>query len=368
MPTGARVGRIGGSSVSAVAGRAGSRPARRRCVKVAVFRVSGMHVHADPCPCAGIFGSPRAGRAPPVVAQYQAAPKQRVEKAADLPRFNYKIDGKVEDLLRDDAKFKAFAQKLRTDIDSVLSATTFPTSRSSAATSRRSRSSTISKAATTMRCCGSTASGRSRRSRRTSCCPGWSLRAMIAAERKVGSRVTARLTGRTSVTAPRSARRDAVRRRAERGEARSKASAEIVGEPLILGGVRERLQPIVDKAGALSSEFAPSVVSARYRLGDDSPAEAGARAAPTRPISRRTRSTSPTSGPRATWRFRPRARYAPVNIAHLGQRRRHRAVRRSRRERERGKPAVIGFDRFEKPAQHRADGDSAASCAGGCRR
>src|SRR5688500_13417495 len=58
--------------------------------------------------------------ASPVVAQYQAAPKQRVEKAADLPRFNYKIDGKVEELLRDDAKFKAFAQKLRTDIDSVL--------------------------------------------------------------------------------------------------------------------------------------------------------------------------------------------------------------------------------------------------------
>ena len=47
------------------------------------------------------------------VAQYQPAPKQRVEKAADLPRFSYKIDGKVEDLLRDDAKFKAFAAKLR---------------------------------------------------------------------------------------------------------------------------------------------------------------------------------------------------------------------------------------------------------------
>ena len=110
--------------------------------------------------------------AAPAFAQYQAAPKQRVEKAADLPRFNYRIDGKVEDLLRDDAKFKAFAAKLRADIDSVLANTRFPTRRSSAATTGRSRSSTISKAATTMRCCASTACARSRRSRRTSCCPG----------------------------------------------------------------------------------------------------------------------------------------------------------------------------------------------------
>ena len=29
------------------------------------------------------------------VAQYQPAPRQKVEKAADLPRFSYKIDGKV---------------------------------------------------------------------------------------------------------------------------------------------------------------------------------------------------------------------------------------------------------------------------------
>ena len=40
-----------------------------------------------------------------------AQPRQRIEKAADLPRFNYRIDGKVEDVVRDDAKFKAVRRR-----------------------------------------------------------------------------------------------------------------------------------------------------------------------------------------------------------------------------------------------------------------
>jgi hypothetical protein len=84
-------------------------------------------------------------------------PKQRVEKAADLPRFNYRIDGKVEDVVRDDAKFKAFVAQVKRDFESVLARYESPTSRSSAATSRRSRRSTISTATTTPRSRGSTA-------------------------------------------------------------------------------------------------------------------------------------------------------------------------------------------------------------------
>ena len=44
-----------------------------------------------------------------------AQSKKRIEKAADLPRFSYKIDGKLEDMLRDDAKFKPFAAAVRRD-------------------------------------------------------------------------------------------------------------------------------------------------------------------------------------------------------------------------------------------------------------
>ena len=49
-----------------------------------------------------------------------AQAKKRVEKAADLPRFSYKLDGRIEDMVRDDAKFKPFAGEVRRDLESVL--------------------------------------------------------------------------------------------------------------------------------------------------------------------------------------------------------------------------------------------------------
>jgi len=38
-----------------------------------------------------------------------------------MPRFTYKVDGKLDEVVRDDAKFKAFAAELRRDTESVLS-------------------------------------------------------------------------------------------------------------------------------------------------------------------------------------------------------------------------------------------------------
>jgi len=46
----------------------------------------------------------------------------------------------------------------------------------------------------------------------------------------------------------------------------AKMSAEITSEALALGYVNNVLQPTVDKAGALSSDLAPIVVAAKYRL------------------------------------------------------------------------------------------------------
>ena len=46
--------------------------------------------------------------------------KKRIDKAADLPRFSYKLDGSIEDMVRDDAKFKPFAVEVRRDLESVL--------------------------------------------------------------------------------------------------------------------------------------------------------------------------------------------------------------------------------------------------------
>src|SRR5205085_11855574 len=49
-----------------------------------------------------------------------AQTKQRIEKAADLPRFTYQLDGSVEAMVRDDARFRAFAAQVRRDVESVL--------------------------------------------------------------------------------------------------------------------------------------------------------------------------------------------------------------------------------------------------------
>ena len=49
-----------------------------------------------------------------------AQDRKRIDKAADVPRFSYKIDGSLEDVIRDDEKFKPLAQAVRRDTESVL--------------------------------------------------------------------------------------------------------------------------------------------------------------------------------------------------------------------------------------------------------
>src|ERR1017187_8166803 len=49
-----------------------------------------------------------------------AQAKPRIDKAADLPRFTYRIDGKVEDVVRSPDKFAPFAAAVRRNTESVL--------------------------------------------------------------------------------------------------------------------------------------------------------------------------------------------------------------------------------------------------------
>jgi subtilisin family serine protease len=46
----------------------------------------------------------------------------------------------------------------------------------------------------------------------------------------------------------------------------AKAGAEITSEALMLGYVRNVIQPTVDKAGSVSSDLAPAIINARYRV------------------------------------------------------------------------------------------------------
>jgi len=194
-----------------------------------------------------------------------AQTKPRIEKAADLPRFSYKIEGSVEDIVRDDAKFRRFAADVRRDAETVLA------------------NYQIDDRATLRQLEGELAQldyldgnydaalQRAARLKELQDKPadklmsGLQLRAIIAAQRTAGDRTSeayrkeaGRLIGSELAQMPYEVVQNEVKE--------AKASADIASEALTLGYVRNVIQPTVDKAGALSSDLAPVIVSAKYRL------------------------------------------------------------------------------------------------------
>jgi subtilisin family serine protease len=194
-----------------------------------------------------------------------AQPKPRIEKAADLPRFSYRVDGSVEDVIRDDAKFHRFAADVRRDAESVLSGYEID----DRATLRQ-----LEGELAQLDYLDGNDDGALRRAERIrelqdkpadKLMSGVQLRAMIAAQRKTGERTSDAYraeTGRLIVAALAAMPYDVVQNEVRE----AKASAEIASEALILGYVRNVIQPTVDKAGALSSDLAPVIISAKYRL------------------------------------------------------------------------------------------------------
>ena len=274
-------------------------------------------------------------------------PKQRVEKAADLPRFNYRIDGKVEDLVRNDAKFRAFAAEVKRDFESVLARYEIPDQ-----AIERSYLVTLAQIdyldgnydAALAKLERMKALERKPADKLLS---GFTMRTLIGAERKAGGRGSDAY--RQEVARQVRAGLDPMPYAVVQNEVRQmKASAEIVSESLVIGGLREQLQPIVDKAGGLSSDFAPGVVAARYRLASTIPVQQpmvdalGAYLA-----------ANKVEKP-DIWAARdvvlPAGRgYAPVNVA-IWDSGVDTALFRGRLVADGDRPAVIGFDRFEKPA------------------
>jgi hypothetical protein len=194
-----------------------------------------------------------------------AQTKPRIEKAADLPRFTYKIDGSVEDVIRDDAKFRRFAAAVRRDTESVLAGYEID----DRATLRQlegelaqldyldgNHDAALRRAARIQELQDKPAD---------KLMSGLQLRAMIAAQRKAGDRASeayrseaGRLIGADLAAMPYDVVQNEVKE--------AKASAEIASEALVLGYVRNVIQPTVDKAGSLSSDLAPVIVNAKYRL------------------------------------------------------------------------------------------------------
>ena len=195
-----------------------------------------------------------------------AQPKPRIDKAADLPRFTYRLDANLERTVRDPALFAAFASQFRRDTEGVLVGYE------------------IDDKATLRQMIGSLAlldylEGRPDAALAAlakvkalqdkpadKLLSGLQLGAIIAAQAQAGSRdpqATAQDTGRRIAGAL-----EAMPFEVVANEVRElKAGAEILSEALALGYLRDVLQPTVDQAGGvLSSDFAPTLIGARYRL------------------------------------------------------------------------------------------------------
>jgi subtilisin family serine protease len=194
-----------------------------------------------------------------------AQTKQRIEKAADLPRFTYKVDGSVEAMLGDDARFRTFVAQVRRDLEGVLSGYDI----ADKATLRdllgelaqidylEGRYDDALKHAAEVKALQEKPADK--------LLSGVTLRAMIDAERSTGGRGTDAY--RKAVGARIASELAAMPYAVVQNEVReAKAGAELASETRSLVYIREVVQPTVDKAGAISSELAPGVVGVKYRL------------------------------------------------------------------------------------------------------
>ncbi len=189
--------------------------------------------------------------------------KPRIDKAADLPRFSYPARGNLESLVRDEAAFAPFALKLRSDIESVLAGYEI----ADKATQRQLQNTLLQ--LDVLEGKDSAALARIETLRALQDKPadklltGLQVRAIVEARQagsrgdayaaSVGERISAALK-----TMPYAVISNDIKQ--------AKASNELVGESLVLGNVRNVLQPVVEQAGSLSSDLAPGIVSARYAL------------------------------------------------------------------------------------------------------
>lgn len=192
------------------------------------------------------------------------APK-RVDKADDLPRFSYPVQSELEAIAREPQRFKPLAGEVRRDIEGVLAGYD------------------IAESATRRQLLGMLVQldmleGRYEDALRRSAqiqqlqekpadklLSGLTVRAIVAAVKKTGDRGSVaytaevgRLVGEELERLPYIVIRNDIMR--------AKAGMETVGEALVLGRVRNVLQPVASRTGALSSDLVPTLISARYAL------------------------------------------------------------------------------------------------------
>jgi len=278
-----------------------------------------------------------------------AAEKKRIEKAADLPRFSYHIDGKLEDLVRDEARFRSFAAQVRRDDESVL--------RDYDIADKATRRQLLSVLAELDFLDGryQAADQRAIEIRSLEEKPahklisGMLLRSMVAARLQVGTidspdyraNVGKRLAAELAkVPYP----------VVEHDIEEAKTGAELMGESLLLGRVRDVLQPVADKAGGtISSELAPAIVGARFALVARLPLKQTLVEAFTAYLAAH-RKAKPDIWAARSVTLPPDKSYTPVRIA-VWDSGVDASLFKGRVVQEDGKDAYIAFDRYDNPAK-----------------
>ena len=193
-----------------------------------------------------------------------AQPKPRIEKAADLPRFSYAVEGKVEELTRSPERFAPFAAAVRKDTEAVLAGYDIADK-----ATRRNLVGTLARL-DFLEGRYDSVLARVAEIRALQDKPADKL---VSGSLMRASALSAKANGATGEAYARGVA-DALQRELgaapypliENDVKSGKAGAELIGETLILGQAREVMQPIVDRSGAISSDFAPAIVNARYAL------------------------------------------------------------------------------------------------------
>ena len=191
------------------------------------------------------------------------APK-RAERADDLPRFSYPVQDELETIVRDPRRFAALAGPVRRDIEATLAGYDI----AELATRRQLLGVLVQMDMMDGRY--DDALRRSAQIQQLQEKPadkllsGLTVRAMASAAAK-GARGTPAYNAEVARFI-----RDELERMPyaviQNDVMGTKAGMETVGETLILGRVRNVLQPVAKQTGALSSDLAPAIVSARYAL------------------------------------------------------------------------------------------------------
>ena len=194
-----------------------------------------------------------------------AAERQRIEKEADIPRFSYRIADPLESVVRDKSTFARVIQPVRSDMESVLQRFEIADKSSQ----RQLLGSLVQLDFLAGNYDAALAGAEAMRALEEKpadkLLSGLRLRAMVAAAKQSGQVNTPAYF--EAVARHIRAQLDAMPFEVIANDVKSyKAGAEMIGEGRILGGVQELLQATLNKTGALSSDFTPGLINARYAL------------------------------------------------------------------------------------------------------